>query len=433
MIAPQAGSSGVQNAGATYIVIAPQAVAQTAPAPLPATAPAPTMTTVVETSEPPVCAACESSGDYWHLIEPRPWLHAGGWIDGGTIYNPANPPSKFNGPFNVTDRDEPALNQAYLFLEKPLDTSCGFGWGFRADAFYGTNYRLPQSLGWELTPNGNPGWNPDSNYGVTVPQLYGEVGYGDWSLKVGHFYALRGYERVQTTENFFYTYSYAFQFAGPFTHWGGLASWKPSSTLSVDAGVVNGWDALDRDGYNAAAFVGRVRVASDDQRDSLSFSLVTGKENSNPSDPAGGPAANRTQYSLVYDTQWTKCFEYVFEHELGWQNQGFNGNATAYWYGVTNYAFYTLSDCWRVGLRAEWFRDDQGTRVGLYTQPSNPNKPPLPGNFYEITLGTNYSPNPNVLIRPGVRFDFYSGSAKPFDDGTKNNQILFGVDAILRF
>ena len=63
----------------------------------------------------------------------------------------------------------------------------------------------------------------------------------------------------------------------------------------------------------------------------------------------------------------------------------------------------------------------------------DPNKPPLPGNFYEITLGTNYTPTPNVLIRPGVRFDFYSGSAKPFDDGTKNNQILFGVDAILRF
>ena len=66
-------------------------------------------------------------------------------------------------------------------------------------------------------------------------------------------------------------------FAGPFTHWGGLATWNVGPRLSVDAGIVNGWDSLDRVSDDPA-FIGRVTLKDECDLWSLSFGLITGNE-----------------------------------------------------------------------------------------------------------------------------------------------------------
>jgi hypothetical protein len=85
-----------------------------------------------------------------------------------------------------------------------------------------------------------------------------------------------------------------------------------------------------------------------------------------------------------------------------------------------------------VGGRVEWVRDEEGTRVGL-NQPDNPNKPPLPGNFVSFTVGPNYSPSPNLIVRPELRYDTYDGAARPYDDGRKTQQLMLGIDMIMKF
>ena len=80
----------------------------------------------------------------------------------------------------------------------------------------------------------------------------------------------------------------------------------------------------------------------------------------------------------------------------------------------------------------EWFRDQDGTRVGL-TEQSNPNTVPLPGSYASWTVGVNWTPLSNVLIRPEIRWDSYQGPAKPFDDGQRTSQFLLGLDAIVQF
>ena len=51
------------------------------------------------------------------------------------------------------------------------------------------------SLGWET--NASPrDWNSGEYYGLAIPQLYGEIGNQDLSLKLGHFYTIVGYEGV---------------------------------------------------------------------------------------------------------------------------------------------------------------------------------------------------------------------------------------------
>ena len=84
-------------------------------------------------------------------------------------------------------------------------------------------------------------------------------------------------------------------------------------------------------------------------------------------------------------------------------------------------------------MRFEWFRDEEGTRIGL-NRPSNPNNPPLPGSYYSLSFGANYAPTNCFVFRPELRADWYDGDAafRPYADGTDDNQFMLGFDVILR-
>ena len=63
------------------------------------------------------------------------------------------------------------------------------------------------------------------------------------------------------------------------------------------------------------------------------------------------------------------------------------------------------------------------------------------GNFYEVTVGANWRPNDNVVVRPEVRLDWYEGEdgtpgglIGPFDDGfEKSDMFTAAVDLIFEF
>jgi hypothetical protein len=52
-------------------------------------------------------------------------------------------------------------------------------------------------------------------------------------------------------------------------------------------------------------------------------------------------------------------------------------------------------------------------------------------------VGPKWTPHKNVMVRPTLAWDFYdgpgAGGARPFDDGTKDNQLLLNVDMVLFF
>ena len=132
----------------------------------------------------------------------------------------------------------------------------------------------------ERRPDGSPHWN-NEYYGLAIPQAYASIGSQDLSLQLGHFYSVVGYEGVMSPDNFFYSKSYSYQFAGPFTHWGAQANWAPSDAWTFTAGLHNGWDALDRVSDDVG-FVGKVRYDSRSSGAWSSFALVTGKDFNNP-------------------------------------------------------------------------------------------------------------------------------------------------------
>jgi hypothetical protein len=360
-------------------------------------------------------------------------LNIHGWLDGGFIWNTSNPSSKFNGPYNAVDRsNEGMLNQLYLVTERSLPRH-GYGLGIRFDLLYGEDYFLAESIGLEKRPDGTPHWNSEY-YGTSLPQAYVSLGNNNLSLQVGHFYSVVGYEGVMSPDNFFYSKAYSYQFAMPFTHWGGQLNWSMSDALTVQLGLTNGWDALDRVSDDVG-FVGKIRYDSQVTGAWTSFATVTGKEFNNS---AGlnivDDFTNRTRYSWLVGLPVTCNLEYTFHQWLGFQDDGALAGERADWYGVDQYVYYALNDCWKAGLRFEWFRDEEGTRVGL-NRPSNPNDPPFEGNFYSLSAGVNWTPTYNFILRPELRADWYNGAAvvQPYDDGADDTQFMLGLDAILLF
>ena len=378
------------------------------------------------------------SGQDWFLFGEGDRGGISGWLNGGFVGNFGVPRSKFNGPYNAVDRaNEAMMNQVYIIGERTLPTDGSTGIGARTDVLYGEDFPLAMSLGWETNP-GPSDWNSGEYYGLAIPQLYAEVGSRDLSLKLGHFYTIVGYEGVPAVGNFFYQKAYSYQFAGPFTHWGGLVNWNATDNVEFDGGLVNGWNGLASP-YSKANFLGRARVKNDDNSLATSFAIVTGDEG-NDFSPLFQPAppltsANRTRYSLILEYRPSDRWEYLFHHWLGTQAKGLASGGTALWAGIDQYLYYRVSKTWLWGARFEWFQDTDGTRVGL-NRPSNPNHVPLPGNFYSLTVGPNWTPTGNFLMRPCFRWDFFGGPTGPrraYNDGVSNQQTMLGFDLIQKF
>jgi hypothetical protein len=393
---------------------------------------------VIEASEAPVIADCEAGCgicEPWRICPQHcDGINFYGWLDAGFVGNTSDPASKFNGPYNAVDRsNEGMLNQLYFVAEKtlPCDGCCGIGG--RIDMIYGEDFWLAQSVGLENHDDGSSHWNPQY-YGVALPQAYVEMGRRDLSLKLGHFYSIIGYEGLPAVNNFFYTKAYSYQFAGPFTHWGGLATWAPSDYWELQFGLTNGWDTFDREPEDSLNVLAKAKYTGDSGW-WTSFGVVTGDDINNPGNlPITNDITNRTRYSWLVSLPVTCNLEYVFHHWLGSQDQGALDGGTAYWYGIDQYLYYTINDCWKAGGRFEWFRDEHGTRVGL-NRPSNPNDVPFVGNFYSVALGLNWSPTSNLIVRPEIRGDWFNGDQvrQPFDDGSDDSQILLAIDAIVQF
>jgi hypothetical protein len=154
---------------------------------------------------------------------------------------------------------------------------------------------------------------------------------------------------------------------------------------------------------------------------------------------AGGFSTRYVQ-TLVYSRTLESISDrlsYVGQTDFGTQNNALANGRDAYWYGLNQYLFYKVSDCMSYGIRAEWFRDEQGFRVFVPRGPAGRNS--YPGSFYEVTIGANYKYSANTVFRPYVRLDWFSGTALngpgtlPFDDGTGNSQTLIGFDMITLF
>ena len=400
---------------------------------------------------PDACPQCKLFDDCCWLKEHC--LTAEGYFDLGYTADGWGHNATWNGPVGFNDRaDELQMNQAYFYLEKATKAGdCDWDFGGRIDFLYGTDARWVESGGLERTVDGHEKWFGSNRfYHLALVQAYGEAAYGDWKVKLGKFITPMEYEVIDSRANFFYSHSYGFLYGVMYTHTGVLATQTVNENLNWSVGLSSGVDNFF-DNQGRVNFIGSVNWTSCDKNTNIVFSLCTGDEPNFLGDVPAGTESNQTTYSLTWVQKINDRLTYVFQHDLGvWVNatDPTDDNSTARtgnaaWYGITNYLTYQLNCDWWLGARAEWFRDRDGARVipvgdSLNVAGGGSNAATtaeFEGDFYECTVGLNYKPlsSPNLVVRPEFRWDTYTGEGHPFDRGTKNNQFLFAIDALIKF
>lgn len=364
------------------------------------------------------------------------------WLAQGITGNADDPINKFNLPVTFNDRaGEYQMNQLYLSFGRAVRRRpSAWDVGGRIDLLYGTDYFFTTAIGLETRSDGSPKWNSSDGprgagaalYGLAMPQAYAEVYapvLGGVNVMLGHFYTPLAYEDVRAPRNFFYSHSYTRQYGQPFTHTGVLSNFALGPNAKALFGVTRGWDTWedpnDKPGYLAGLkFCAR-------QRTSLAFALHTGRE-----DDEG--LYDRTVYSMILTQRVSPALTYVLEHNFGMESLAeFDDQSElddAKWYSLCNYLYWDVSEALAMGLRVEWFRDQDNARVlgiPLENQVDG-------GNYTQVTLGVNWKPTTRLLVRPEVRWDTSDVSAPNlgvdgmFIDFTKDNQFTFGTDVIFR-
>ncbi len=345
--------------------------------------------------------------DPWELV-PRTCrgFKAGGWIQMGYHTEGANgigvaAPALVRGPFNNYPNTF-QMHQAWVYAEKAAETNgYGWDWGYRFDYVYGTDGQDAQSIG--STPgNWDTTWDAGAFYGHALPQLYAEVAYNDLSVKVGRFFSIVGYERVMAPQNFFYSHSVSFLLE-PFAHTGFVAEWDYSDNVTLYGGWTWGWDTgYERNGGDALLAGLSLQLT-----DALTFAYYT---SAGDFAFATGPGSDSDGYfhTMLLDWSVTDRLTYVLQTDY-LDNTLFSATVGPL-LTLNQYFLFEVNDRWSFGARFEWIRAD-GTQV----------------EFADVTIGANYRPHPNVVIRPEVRYD-------DFDlGGGLQDSTTLGIDAIFTF
>lgn len=359
-------------------------------------------------------------------------IKVGGWVQQGYTTNVGQPSDGFNGPVALNDIDDGyQLNQAWLYFDKQAVTNgCGIALGGHLDVVYGTDWRFGINQGLEdrMASIGN-------EYGPVIPQAYVDFAWNNVTVRMGHYAGLLSYEQVPSVLNFFYSHSYSMGYAEPLLVTGVNVNYKLADQLTLDGGFHRGamkWE----DNNNELDFMGGVTWTSCDKASKVRFMV-----NAGPQDNAG--QEDQFIYSLIWEQTFSKRLRYALQNDYGFTNNAaLNGGNDAEFYSLVNYVYYQINPCWSAGMRLEWFRDDDGTRVagvgsiGRYGWTSPPG---FAGDFTALSVGLNWRPHANIVVRPEARWDWYDGLANsrtgllPFDGGTQDHQFLLAADLIVTF
>ena len=386
------------------------------------------------------CGSCSSccSGYYLSLFpccgHDDPWtlqslltgdccgcsnISYGGWVSAGAYANAYG--NATNGPIAFRDvGDGFTVNQVWGYFEKAVDTGgCGWDWGFRTDLVWGVDGPDTQAFGSTDVPGNRAwdnGWDSARDYGGAIPQLYAQVGINDLTVTMGHFYTIIGYEVVQAPDNFFTSYAYTMNYGEPFTHTGVLAEYAYCDNVTIWGGWVQGWDTAFDNPDEGNYFLGGISLPLLDSV-SMTYAVVGGRDR----------AINTDTYmhSIVVDASLTEKLNYVLQSDYGTAT----GANVGQWYGLNNYLFYTINDCWKLGARLEWFCDDDGYRNVAGNNVLGGN---APGEYWGLTCGVNWAPTSNLKIRPELRYDWTDG-IPAFNGGNDDDQFSGGFDVILTF
>ena len=352
-----------------------------------------------------------------------------GYMNAGYFTNFAG--DRSNGYTDCWSNTTPAFNALYISATKKAYTGgCGYDIGFGVDFMFGEDARIFRSAR-GLDQNWYTGhmYNPDSgdydrpSYGFAMPQLYLEMAINNWSVKLGHFYGLLGYEGATAPSRFFYTKGLVCA-ASPVSQTGVLATYNGFQNLDVTLGWVNGWgNGFDNSEYGEGMVTGAFTYRINESA-SLKYAFLAGT-----TDMAGltgfmGPYAWSEKgvgsaHSFVFKLQLTCRLESVSTLNYSDFTDLYDNNIQTLILG--QHFYYDINCCTKAGFRAEWMKNREISDD-------------FTNEYTSLAFGLNYHPagNQNLFIRPELRYDRITG----YDNYPLNgrpDQFTIGFDVMMTF
>jgi hypothetical protein len=174
-----------------------------------------------------------------------------------------------------------------------------------------------------------------------------------WKFTGGKFVTFEGIEVIESISNPTISRGYLFGLAEPFTHVGGYLTFIPSNEIDVKVGVVNGWDLLV-DNNTDKTIISRLGINLGDPL-TVGVSFYTGIEQVNSSDW-------RNSLDVTGATKAIPGVTLNFQGNYG--TETINAVDTK-WFGLGIQPVIPLGGNFELGLRGEYFSDDQGSRTGV--------------------------------------------------------------------
>jgi hypothetical protein len=259
---------------------------------------------------------------------------------------------------------------------------------------------------------------PGSTFDVT--QAYAQYAGGPLTVLMGKFATLQGTEVIAPTGNTNFSRSLLFG-SVPFTHTGLRATYAASDTVSLTAGLNNGYDQIAD--ANKGKMVELGATLTPVKPLSIVLSALSGSE------PVSATVNGaRTSFDAVATYTASDALSIGLEY-LNVSQDNFTslvgaGTIKAKLSGQALYVTYMFSPKWRGVLRAEQLSDKDGFHFGVADTKYN-----------ETTLTLAYLPSPSFELRGEVRKDSADKALyKEYDSATNSKSFTtIALEALYKF
>jgi hypothetical protein len=270
--------------------------------------------------------------------------------------------------------------------------------------------------------------NGGSSSNIDVTQAFVQYAGSGFTVIGGKFNTLAGAEVIAPTGNTNISRSIAFLNALPFTHTGVRVSYAPVSTVTLYAGVNNGWDQADDQNKGKTTELG-VSWAPVDMFSGAVYAYM-GKEGvTNPvlGTSAGsiggtGPGSKLTLVDVVATIKPIAPLAIVLNYDTDKLEDGIAAGQDAKWDALNVYFNYQATEKLRGSLRLEQFNDKDGFKTAV-----------ADNKLKGITLTVGYSPVPAFEVRGEVRQDKSDEKIYTKDGAPEDTQTYFAVEGLYKF
>jgi len=364
----------------------------------------------------------------------------GGYIDAGFTFSDKHAPGNvITGRVFDSRNEHIVLDQLDFSVDRPVDYGKAaqnhtIDIGGHVDFILGWDSGLIHSSGIFDSPavagvaSGFYGGRADPENQFDMTQAYIDfalpVGSG-LRVRVGKFVTLLGYEVINPTGNPFYSHSYMFGFAIPFTQTGVIGEYKFNDDWLLDAGITRGWNQSTKDNNGDPDLLAGVTYTPQESDFLKKWKFILNLSEGPQATHDNGDWWTVFDFQAVYTA--TDKLTLALNIDYGDAPHAAGPAGTAQWYGVAGYGAYVLNDYFTLNGRAEWYGDNKGFTLGAAGNQ----------NVYEFTVGVAIKPFPsdaigqNFVIRPELRVDY--SDKKFLNSGTDHQQATIGVDAYFIF